>query len=354
MTGTHFVRFVAAAMAVTGAVLSSPALVAQSGVTQNGGANAPPAKAYNAPKTPWGEPDLQGTFSNRTITPFERSPNVKGREFFTPEEVAAMEKQAASRGGDEDRNRGTRGDVERAYNDFWWDRGTKVTTLRTSMVVDPPDGRVPPLTEEARQRQADEAKRPVFRGTGASGRGVDTWLDRSTFERCITRGLPGAMSPTAYNNNYRITQAPGVVALEIEMLGGTRVIPTDGRPHISSSIRQWVGNSVGRWEGDTLVVETTNLNGKNPFRGLSTEKMRVTERFTRIDAETIRYQFTVDDPGTWSRPWSGEMPMKKTIGPIFEHACHEGNYGMYNILAGARAEEKKAAEDAAKNTSSSK
>ena len=135
------------------------------------------------------------------------------------------------------------------------------------MVVDPPDGRVPPLTDEARKRAADEAKRPAFRGAGASGRGTDTWLDRSTFERCITRGLPGAMSPTAYNNNYRITQSPGYVAIEIEMLGGARVIPTDGRQHVSGSIRQWMGHSTGRWEGDTLVVETSNFSDKILYRG---------------------------------------------------------------------------------------
>ena len=171
--------------------------------------SAPPASragtaagSYTPPKTPWGEPDLQGTFSNRTITPFERPANVAGREFFTPDEVAAMEKQAAERSGDEDRNKGTRGDVERAYNDFWWDRGTKVTSLRTSLVVDPPDGRVPPQTEAARKRATEEDKRPAFRGAGASGRGTDSWLDRSTFERCITRGMPAAMSPTAVSYTH--------------------------------------------------------------------------------------------------------------------------------------------------------
>jgi hypothetical protein len=338
MTERHFVRFVAA-IAVTGAaVLSSPALVAQ-----NAGANAPPSKAYTAPTTPWGEPDLQGTFSNRTITPFERPANVAGREFFTPEEVAAMEKQAASRGGDEGRNRGTRGDVERAYNDFWWDRGTKVTTLRTSMVVDPPDGRVPPLTEEARRRQADEAKRPAFRGTGASGRGTDTWLDRSTFERCITRGLPGAMSPTAYNNNYRITQAPGVVAIEIEMLGGTRIIPTDGRPHVSPAIRQWVGNSVGRWEGDTLVVETTNFTDKVLYRGAA-ENLNLVERIRRVGPGELEYRVTISDPTTFTRPWTLVIPYLNTGEQMFEYACHEGNYGMEGILSGAREDERKAAE----------
>src|SRR4029434_10841389 len=249
-------------------------------------------KRWTPPRTPWGEPDLQGTFSTRTITPFERPANVQGREFFTPAEVAAMEKRAQEQNGDEGRSKGTRGDVERAYNDFWWDRGTKVTTLRTSLVVDPPDGRVPPLTEEARKRQADEAKRPAFRGAGANGRGTDTWLDRSTFERCITRGMPGAMSPTAYNNNYRITQSPGYVAIQIEMLGGTRVIPTDGRPHVGPSIRQWMGHSTGRWEGDTLVIETTNFTDKILYRNAA-ENLNLVERIRRVGPDEIEYRVTI-------------------------------------------------------------
>jgi hypothetical protein len=318
-------------------------------IAQNVGAGAPlPSKPYTTPKTPWGEPDLQGTFSNRTITPFERPANVNGREYFTAEEVAAMEKTAATRGGDEGRTRGTRGDVERAYNDFWWDRGTKVTTLRTSLVVDPPDGHVPPLTEEARKRQADETKRPAFRGTGANGRGTDTWLDRSTFERCITRGLPGAMSPTAYNNNYRITQSPGYVAIQIEMLGGTRVIPTDGRPHVGSSIRQWMGHSTGRWEGDTLVIETTNFSDKILYRGAA-ENLNLVERIRRVGPDEIEYRVTITDPTTFTRPWTLAIPYVNTGEDLFEYACHEGNYGMEGILSGAREEERKAAE--AKKTS---
>ena len=240
-------------------VLLAPAVL----VAQNGSAGAAPAKPYTTPKTPWGEPDLQGTFSMDDHA-VERPANVSGREFFTAQEVAAMEKSATERNGDEGRNKGTRGDVERAYNDFWWDRGTKVTTLRTSLVVDPPDGRVPPLTEEARKRQADEAKQPAFRGTGANGRGTDTWLDRSTFERCITRGLPGAMSPTAYNNNYRITQSPGYVAIQIEMLGGTRVIPTDGRPHVGPSIRQWIGTLDGPMGRRHAGDRNDELHRQNP------------------------------------------------------------------------------------------
>ena len=299
-------------------------------------------KNWTPPRTPWGEPDLQGTYSNRTITPFERPANVAGREFFTPEEVAALEKRAQEQSGDEGRSKGTRGDVERAYNDFWWDRGTKVTSLRTSLVIDPADGRVPALTEQAKERAADEPKRPAFRGTGANGRGTDSWLDRSTFERCITRGMPGAMSPTAYNNNYRITQGPGYVAIQIEMLGGTRVIPTDGRRHISQSIRQWMGDSVARWEGDTLVVDTTNFTDKVLYRGAA-EDLHLVERFTRVGPGQIDYRVTITDPTTFTQPWTVAIPFIDTGEDMFEYACHEGNYGMEGILSGAREEERAAA-----------
>jgi hypothetical protein len=302
-------------------------------------ATAQEPRKWSAPRTPWGEPDLQGTFSNRTITPFERPANVNGREFFTKEEVAAMEKRAQEAGGDDGRTKGSRQDDERAYNDFWWDRGTKVTTPRTSLVVDPGDGKVTPLTEAAMMRAADEGKRPAFRGAGASGRGTDSWLDRSTFERCITRGMPGAMSPTAYNNNYRITQGPGFVAIEIEMLGGTRVIPTDGRSHVSSNIRQWMGHSVGRWEGDTLVVDTTNFTDKVLYRGAA-ENLHLVERFTRVGPGEIDYRVTIEDATTFAKPWTLAIPYVNTGEDMFEYACHEGNYGMEGILSGAREEEK--------------
>jgi hypothetical protein len=326
-------------------ILAAGALVAlavASATAQQASVPAPAAgnrsQAWQAPRTPWGEPDLQGTYSNRTITPFERPANVQGREFFTPDEVATLEKRAQEQSGDEGRSKGTRGDVERAYNDFWWDRGTKVTSLRTSLVVDPPDGRVPQPTDAARARAAEEAKRPAFRGAGASGRGTDTWLDRSTFERCITRGMPGAMTPTAYNNNYRITQSPGFVAVEIEMLGGTRVIPTDGRPPVGPAIRQWMGHSVGRWEGNTLVVVTTNFTDKVLYRGAA-ENLHLIERFTRVGPNEIDYRATISDPTTFTRPWTIAVPYVVTGEEMFEYACHEGNYGMVGILSGAREEE---------------
>jgi hypothetical protein len=319
-------------MAIAGVVaaLAAAPLAAQSG------------SKYTTPRTPWGDPDLQGTYSNRTITPFERAANVNGREFFTREEAAALEQRAQEQNGDEGRSKGTRGDVERAYNDFWWDRGTTVTSLRTSLVIDPPEGRVPPQTQEAKLRAAGEGKRPAYRGSGAAGgRGTDSWLDRSTFERCITRGMPGAMSPSAYNNNYRITQSPGYVAIEIEMLGGTRVIPTDGRRHVSTSIRNWMGDSVGRWEGDTLVVDTTNFTDKMLYRGAA-ENLHLVERLTRVAPDRIDYRVTIEDPTTFTRPWTMAIPFVVTGEGIFEYACHEGNYGMEGILSGAREEERAA------------
>jgi len=302
-------------------------------------AAAQDSKKFSPPKTPWGEPDLQGTYSNRTITPFERPANVNGREFFTKEEVAGLESRAQQQSGDQNRTKGTDADVSRAYNDFWWDRGTKVTTPRTSLVVEPADGKVPAQTDAARARAADEGKRPAFRGAGATGRGANTWLDRSTFERCITRGMPGAMSPTAYNNNYRFTQSPGFVAIQIEMLGGARVIPTDGRTHIRSNIRQWMGDSVGRWEGDTLVVDTTNFTDKVLYRGAA-ENLHLIERFTRVGPGEIDYRVTIEDPTTFSKPWTVAIPYVNTGEDLFEYACHEGNYGMEGILSGAREEEK--------------
>jgi len=328
-------------IATTAAMLSPLSAFAQAPRAER--TDAAGTRNWAAPRTPWGEPDLQGTYSNRTITPFERPANVAGREFFTPEEVAALEKRAQEQTGDEGRSKGTRGDVERAYNDFWWDRGTKVTTPRTSLVIDPPDGRVPELTEEAKKRAAEEGKRPAFRGAGANGRGTDTWLDRSTFERCITRGMPGAMSPTAYNNNYRITQSPGYVAIQIEMLGGARVIPTDGRPHLNQSIRQWMGHSVARWEGETLVVDTTNFTDKVLYRGAA-ENLHLIERFTRVASGQIDYRVTVIDPSTFTKQWTVAIPYVDTGEDMFEYACHEGNYGMEGILSGAREEERAAAE----------
>jgi hypothetical protein len=292
-------------------------------------------------RTPDGQPDLQGYWTNSTYTPLERPKDVT-KAFYTREEAARIEKQAAAR-ETEQTEPGTIPDVHYDFTQFGLDRNQSAlaSNLRTSLIVDPPDGRLPPLTAEGRKRAAETAERAkrVGRWDSAETNQLD--------DRCVIfAGAGPPMLPQSYNGNYQIVQAPGYVMILFEMAHDVRIVPLDGRPHVSSNVRQWKGDSLGRWEGDTLVVETTNFNGKNPLRD-SSENMRVTERFTRVDADSIRYEFTVDDTSTWTRPWSAELTMQKTIGPIFEHACHEGNYGLYNTLAGARLEEKKAAEAAA-------
>jgi hypothetical protein len=212
------------------------------------------------------------------------------------------------------------------------------------MIVDPADGKLPPLSAEGQKRAAERAAR--LKGVGRWDSAQSNDLD----DRCIIfAGAGPPMLPQSYNSNYQILQTPGHVMILFEQSHEVRIIPLDGRPHVPSNVRQWTGDGRGRWDGDTLVVETTNFNGLNPLRG-SSEHMRVTERFTRVDADTIRYQFTVDDPSTWTKPWTAELPMRRTIGPMFEHACHEGNRGLYNTLVGARLEDKKAAEGAAHQT----
>ena len=209
------------------------------------------------------------------------------------------------------------------------------------MIVDPPNGRLPPVTPEGQRRAATRAADQERRG-GRWDSAESNQLD----DRCIImRGAGPPMLNAGYNSNYHIVQAPGYVMILVEMIHDARVIPVDGRGQPPSAVRQWMGASTGRWEGETLVVETANFNGKNPIQG-SSDQMRVTERFTRVADDAIRYEFTVDDAPTWERPWTAEMAMKKSVGPIFEHACHEGNYGLYNTLVGARLEERLAAEAA--------
>jgi len=301
------------------------------------------AKKWTPPRTPDGQPDLQGFWTNSTYTPLERPKNVT-KEFFTKEEAAEIEKRSAEE-ETEQTEPGTIADVHYDFTQFGLDRNqsTLASNLRTSMIVDPPDGKLPPLTAAGQKRAAERAEQAKRVGRWDSAQSND--LD----DRClIFAGAGPPMLPQGYNSNYHIVQVPGYVMILFEEAHDVRIIPLDGRSHVSRNILQWTGDSRGHWEGDTLVVETTNLNGKNPLRG-SSENMRVTERFTRADADTILYKFTIDDESTWTRPWSAELPMKKTIGPLFEHACHEGNYGLYNTLVGARLEEKKAAEEAAKN-----
>ena len=294
-------------------------------------------KNYTPPRTPDGQPDLQGFWTNNSYVPLERPRNVT-KEFYTKEEALQAERRAAAQESEQTAP-GTVEDVHYDFSQFGLDRSQsdRAVNLRTSMIVDPPDGRLPPLTADGSKRAAETAEREKLVGRWDSAQ--SNQLD----DRCVIfLGVGPPMMPAGYNSNYQIVQTRDHVMILFEMAHDVRVIPLGKRPHIPGEIRQWLGDSRGYWDGDTLVVETSNFNGKNPLRG-SSPNMRVTERFTRVDADTIQYRFTVEDESTWSRPWTAEMPMKRTIGPLFEHACHEGNYGLYNTLVGARLEEKRAA-----------
>ena len=293
-------------------------------------------------ETPWGQPSLQGIWDIHSITRLERPDEFAGREFLTPEEASELEQRARSETTDEARQDDINRDLGQAYNDFWWDRATTVVpTLRTSLIIDPPDGKVPPLTPDAQTRATVERDHRPLRATGGfeGGRGADSWLDRSLWERCITQGLP-RIAGRAYNSNLKIVQTPDHIALLHEQVHEVRIIPLDGTPHLAQSVRQYLGDSRGRWDGKTLVVETTNFGEQTNFRG-STSGLRMVERFTRVDADTLLYRVTFDDPTTWASPWTAEIPWKATAGPIFEYACHEGNYGMTGTLTGGRAEDKR-------------
>jgi len=299
-------------------------------------ASKPVARSYAPPRTPDGHPDFQGIWSNAVLTPLERPADLKDKAFFTKEEEAAYVKRMIEQGNKDSRaGAGTDADVARAYNDFWWDRGTSIVkTLRTSLITDPPDGRIPALTPAAEKRaaQVKEARRL---------HPADVPEDRPVGERCILLNSAGPpMMPSAYNNNYQVVQTAQTFVILNEMVHDARVIPLDGRPHVPPSIRLWMGDSRGHWEGNTLVIDTTNFTGQTPFRG-SGENLHLTERFTRMDAETLLYEFTIDDPESFTRPWSAAIPSTRTTGPILEYACNEGNYGMTGLLSAARAEEKK-------------
>jgi len=294
-------------------------------------ATAPAAKAWTPPRTADGQPDLQGTWDSRTLTPLERPREFAGREFLTDAEIIDLERRATER--EDGRPPSDARTLPSVHPPWWLDYGTKVVgTRRSSLIIDPPDGRVPALTADAQKREA--ARRAGARGRGPS----DGPEDRTLWEQCITRGLPEGMLPAGYNNNVKILQTPGYVVILMEMIHDARIIPLDGRPHLPSNVRSWMGDPRGRWEGSTLVVETTNFSDKVSFHG-SSSGLRLVERFTRVDAHTIDYRFTVDDPTTWTQPWTVNFPLVTSDGEMYEYACHEGNYGLVNILRNARAEE---------------
>jgi hypothetical protein len=299
-------------------------------------------KSWTAPRTPWGDPDLQGIFTtdDELGVPFERPVEFGDRQFVTEEEFARRRTQA-DRLAEADREEFV---VARPAAEtgptaggtgppaHWIERGKP--SRRTSLIIDPPDGRIPYLNDEARRRGAAAAGRT----SATEFRGPE---DLDLYDRCITRGFPHLVFPTIYNNTSQIVQGPGWVAIRYEMIHDARVIPLDGRPHVSPGLRLYFGDSRGRWEGDTLVVDVTNFSNKVSYRGATTS-LHVIERFRRVDAGTVRYELAVSDPTTFARSWTAAMSLKRDLrqSQVFEYACHEGNYAMTNILSGARVGER--------------
>ena len=298
--------------------------------------------------TPWGDPDLQGIWTNATITPLERPTELAGQKFLRDEDVDEFERQALKLSNADRRDGNAEADVRRAYNQFWYDRGTKlIADKRTALIVDPPDGRIP---------WKPEAQKEYTRSAASYGVGpFNSWEDLDTGERCLTDGI--SMVPLqGYNMNYHILQAPGYVVILHEMFHEFRIVPLDGRPHVKEEIGQWLGDARGHWEGDTLVINTRNFADKGHYRWITTWRaarptLHLVERLTRVDSETIDYQFTMHDPTMFQKSWTAAIPMSTnhesrgvTDGQLFEYACHEGNYGLVNILRAARAEEKVAEE----------
>ena len=279
-------------------------------------------------QTPFGDPDLQGIWDYRTMTPLERPRDLAGKNVFTPEEAAAYERAELEERDDYDAR-------PTVHAKFWLDYGTKLTTdRRTSLVVSPTDGRVPSRTAVAQARARARAEK--------RGR-THSIQDRSITERCVLGFNAGPpMNPGAYNNNVMLLQIPGMVVLHNEMVHEVRFIPLDGRDHLPQEVRQLRGDSRGHWDGQTLVVETTNYTDRTNYMG-SGDKMRLIERFTRVDDATLLYEYTVEDSESFEQPWTVALPMTRTDGPMFEFACHEGNYGLTNILSAARAEERRGA-----------
>jgi hypothetical protein len=321
------------------------ALVLSCGVAVIGQRGAAAKPDWSAPRLPDGQYDLEGVWDFSTITPLERPSSLGCKQTLTDEEAAVFEReenQRQNRDLIDPRKGGAQylpGSVI-PYNEFWYERGSKIIgDKRTSLIVNPPDGRIPPLTPEAQKKL--DAQAAVARDEQLGIVRADTYLDRSLADRCILGFNAGPpMTPGAYNNHVQISQAPGYVTLVVEMVHDARVVPVDGRPRLPAGIPQYKGDPRGRWDGRTLVIDTTNFLRETSFRG-SSAKMHLVERLTRVDADTLLYEFTVDDPGTWTKPWTAAIPMKKVDTPVYEYACHEGNYALPNILRGARLQDAK-------------
>ncbi len=297
------------------------------------------ARQVQAERTPWGTPDLHGTWSFATVTQLERPKGVT-KEYYTAEEIAAIEKKATAEATDEARGASAQADVAGAYNDFWWDRGTRVSGQRTGLIVGTPDGRMPPLTPAGQKfagskDAADIQARRNGDQPPAGPEETDLW------DRCLTRGIP--IVPGPYNNNIEIFQTATHIVIHHEMIHDARVVPIvpagTKRPAVPADFKPWFGVSQASWQGDTLVVETTNISDKQelPFAPrMSAGTMTLTERFSRTPHGTLRYEFTVDDPTIYTKPWTAVLEMPPSDGAVFEYACHEGNHAMESILRGAR------------------
>jgi hypothetical protein len=333
------------AIALVWAASTSSVGHAQAGKTQGA-----PVKNYTPPRTADGQPDLQGVWDFRSGTPLERPDKFTGKEFLTDEDVKAYEQEIAEQRNQDRRDKDARGkvngeettgDVARAYNDFWWDFGKKVVgTRRSSLIIDPPDGKIPALTPMAKQRGADRAELRARIAVGPE--------DRGTGERCIMGFNAGPpMLPSAYNNNMQLVQSRDTVVILNEMVHNARIIPLDGRAH--ANVPQWSGDSRGRWDGNTLVVDTINFFQENSFPN-SNPKVHLVERFTRVAPDVLMYEFTVEDSTTWTKPWTAQVPMVRNSENLYEYACHEGNYGMPNLLSAARATEREIAAAAKKGS----
>jgi hypothetical protein len=295
-------------------------------------------------------PSLEGIWNSASLTPFQRPVELGAKEFYTEQEATVYEKNKAQEVNRDRRDGGQEADIARAYNELFFDRGTKLArTRRTSMIIDPPDGRVPPMTPEARKKfQAIQEKFAAHPADGPE--------DRPLPDRCLMFSQSGPpMIPGNYNDLYQIVQTPEYISILAEMGNQARVIPLDGSAHLPQNVQEWMGDSRGHWEGNTLVVETTNfrIGDRSRFgvqyEGMTDKNLHITERFTRTSPDSILYRATIDDPTVYTKPWTMEVSLEKSEGPVFEFACHEGNRGLAGVLAGERAQERRAAEQKGTN-----
>ena len=334
-------------LAVVTAVVSLPAVAGQARTAGVKTKAEPSAKTTGAAtRTPWGDPDLQGVWNDATSTPLERPRQVGEKPVLGDEEAAGFQEELAFNLTRDRRDGGPEADVNRAYNEHWMDaRRLKITPdRRTSLIVDPPDGRIPPLVPLTPERQKARAERAAVAARFNAGL-PSSAQELSLPVRCIIRTDSPPYLPLIYNNNFQIFQSPGYIAIAPEMIHSARIIPLDGRPHLGKNLHQWLGDTRGHWDGKTLVIETTNFRTDDDviFRGADPATYHITERLTRVDADTISYEFTVEDPATWTRPWTARIPWTR-IDPaeqMYEYACHEDNFDIVHLLSGARAREKK-------------